>query len=398
MLSRNELKILMNECRERCVSIFMPSHRMGDTQQDPIRFKNLLRKAEELLIRNGLRPPDARKMLDPAERLVRNLFFKEHQSDGFAMFISEGVFLYYWLPVRFDELVTVNERFYVKPLLKLFSADGKFYLLCLSQDAVRLFQGSRFTMNEMKLHNIPDSLGTANRYGIWEKWATVKGTANSNALQGLRGIHGLKGTKGAQSYSYVVSGHGYGMDDRDPELFHYFRMIDKGLRHFLGGANYPLLLAGVEYLLPLYRDANTYPYLIDEGIRGNPEGLKEEELHRKAWDILEPHFTRSQKEALERYLRFSGSAPQLISSDIRNIIVAAEGGRVDTLFVAQDTQYWGKYDAAAPAVYLHAGEEPGDEDLLDLASMHTLLHSGTVYTLNAHKLPGRVPAAAIFRY
>jgi hypothetical protein len=30
------------------------------------------------------------------------------------------------------------------------------------------------------------------------------------------------------------------------------------------------VLAGVEYLLPIYREANTYPHLLAEGIHGNP--------------------------------------------------------------------------------------------------------------------------------
>lgn len=36
----------------------------------------------------------------------------------------------------------------------------------------------------------------------------------------------------------------------------------------------PLVLAGVEYLLPIYRRANTYPYLLDGGVTGNPEGRR----------------------------------------------------------------------------------------------------------------------------
>jgi len=41
----------------------------------------------------------------------------------------------------------------------------------------------------------------------------------------------------------------------------------------------PLVLAGVEYLFPIYQEANTYPDLVEEGITGNPENLKPEELH-----------------------------------------------------------------------------------------------------------------------
>ena len=50
LLDRNALWSLMEEGAERCVSIYLPTHRAGsDIQQDPIRLKNLLRRAEESL-------------------------------------------------------------------------------------------------------------------------------------------------------------------------------------------------------------------------------------------------------------------------------------------------------------------------------------------------------------
>jgi hypothetical protein len=44
MLNRKELKGLVENPKGPCVSIFMPTHFKGpETQQDPIRLKNLLR-------------------------------------------------------------------------------------------------------------------------------------------------------------------------------------------------------------------------------------------------------------------------------------------------------------------------------------------------------------------
>jgi hypothetical protein len=46
-----------------CVSLFMPTHRSGrDTEQDPIRFKNLIREVEESLTAKGLRASEVRCM------------------------------------------------------------------------------------------------------------------------------------------------------------------------------------------------------------------------------------------------------------------------------------------------------------------------------------------------
>ena len=40
----------------------------------------------------------------------------------------------------------------------------------------------------------------------------------------------------------------------------------------------------------------------------------------------------------------------------------------------------------------------GDEDLLDLAAIQTLLHDGPVYAVEPEQVPGDGPLAALFRY
>ncbi|MCE2703319.1 MAG: hypothetical protein LW859_39355 [Anabaena sp. 49633_E8] len=56
-------------------------------------------------------------------------------------------------------------------------------------------------------------------------------------------------------------------------------VVDSALHKKLRGEKAPLILAGVEYLLPIYRQANTYPYLAETGITGNAEILKMQELN-----------------------------------------------------------------------------------------------------------------------
>jgi len=54
--------------------------------------------------------------------------------------ISPEVFLYYRLPIEFQELVVVSDQFHLKPLLYLINNDGRFYLLALSQNDVRFLR------------------------------------------------------------------------------------------------------------------------------------------------------------------------------------------------------------------------------------------------------------------
>src|SRR5919106_1830704 len=164
--SKAELKTLLQLHRNGCVSIYMPIHRAGpEVQQDPIRLKNLLREAEARLCAGDIRAPEARTILEPAQNLLQNDLFWRYQSDGLALFLAPGAFHYYCLPYEFAELVVVTDRFHLKPLLPLLSSRGRqFFVLAVSQNAVRLLDCTQYEINEIAVENIPSSLTEALKY------------------------------------------------------------------------------------------------------------------------------------------------------------------------------------------------------------------------------------------
>jgi len=155
--TKDDLHDLIEKEDRASISIYLPTFRAGkEVAQNSIRFKNLLRKAEENLRETGIKPAsELQKLLKPAERLLANDFFWRNQSDGLAVFLSSDEFRDYRVPMHFDELVVVASRFHIKPLLTMLAADGRFYLLALSQNDVRLFQGTHYAVTEIE----PDDLG-----------------------------------------------------------------------------------------------------------------------------------------------------------------------------------------------------------------------------------------------
>ena len=128
-----------------CVSVFLPAHRMTpDSGQDAIRLRNLLDEAEKRLVAGDLRAPVAREVLRPGRDLLRPGWFWSYQSDGLAVFLAPGWSRIFRLPKEFPELVVVTGRFHIKPLLALLAA-GRFYVLALSQNQVRLLEGTPIT-------------------------------------------------------------------------------------------------------------------------------------------------------------------------------------------------------------------------------------------------------------
>lgn len=378
----DDLKALIERQDGPCVSLFMPTHRAGaDTQQDPIRFRNLLRQAEERLLARGLRRPDVNALLEPARKLHADSAFWWHQSDGLAVFLAEDLVRSYRVPLNLDELATVADRFHVKPLLPLFTGDGRFYVLAISQNAVRLLQGTRHSVDEVEVPDMPASLADA--LGIDEK-------------EGVQ-------VRSGGAYSKAEGGgifHGHDVTPQEKaHIRQFFHRVDERLRPALSGERAPLVLAAVDFLFPIYEDANGYGYLVtDEGIEGNPEELSNQALHQGAWAIVAPLFKQAQAEAAAEYAQLAGSGDVRASNQPGEVVAAAYHGRVKTLFVPVGVQQWGRFDPETGAVALHADAERDDEDLLDFAAIHTLVNNGAVYAVPPDQVPGGALIAAVFRY
>jgi hypothetical protein len=385
IVTREDLKDLLEAREGPCVSLYQPAHRAGpDTrayaQQDLIRFKNLLRDAERRLTATGLRAREARGLLEPARGLLTDPVFWQYQAEGLAVFVAPGVMRTFRVPLRLEELVVVAERFHVKPLITLLAGDGVFYVLALSQNEVRLLAGTRDHLGQIELPGAPRSLAEALQYDDPER-----------QLQFHTGTPAAGDRRAA-----MFHGHGVGTDDAKVNLLRFFQQVDRAVTGLLKGASVPLVLAGVEYLLPIYREANTHPLLLPDGIAGNPEGLRPDELHARAWPIVEPQFLKTREAAAARYRELNGTGKT--SNEARDVVLAAADGRVDVLFVAVGTRIWGTFAPDTRMVELRE-EEPGrTEDLLNVAAIHTILNRGTVYAVPPADMVEGAPVAAIFRY
>jgi len=363
------------------ISIFMPTYSSGpQTQQNPIRLKNLLQRAEESLVTQGVRGPDAHELLKPATDLFEDGLFWREQGDGLAVFLAQGAFQRYRLPLPLEEQVVLSDRFHVKPLLPLFSGDGRFYVLALSQGEVRLLLGTRLTVSEVQVEGMPKDIHVALRFDEHEREG---------------GSYGGDQARGGERTA-VFYGIGARKDVTKINILRYFQQIDRSLHSVLRDERVPLVVAGVDFLLPIYKEANTYDHLLAEGVPGNPETLNDKDLQQQAWRVVEPYFRHEQEEALSRYFELVGTGRA--SSDPRDVVLSAQQGRVDTLLTTMGVETWGSFDPDTTAVELHAERQPGDEDLADLATVQSILNRGSVYTLPREQMPGGAPLAAIFRY
>ena len=375
-----KLKELLEVRSDWCISLFMPTFRAGQkTEQNPIRYKNLLSEAEKQLLARELGKAKVDTVLKKARNLFEASTFWQHQSDGLAIFIADDVLHLFRLPVAFEEKVVVTTRFHIKPLLSLLNNDGNFYVLALSQKQVRLLAGNQYSIDEINLVDTPETLEQT----LPDEWPKQN-------LQYQTGTPSASGTQAA-----MYHGHDSGNEIKD-RLRKWFRKIDKEVTTLLANTHSPLILAGVDNLFPLYKEVNSYAHLVDEGISGNPDKMKADEFHPLAWPLVAPLFKKEREDALAKYRKLAGTAQTTV--EMTEALLATLHGRVEVLIVALGVQVWGKLNKENDEVTLSETKQPGSEDLLDLAAVQTLVNGGSVFAVAPEEVPENSLIAAVLRY
>ena len=389
LFNREELTRLVDLQDGTCISVYMPTHRFrSDWSQNTTRLKNLLRDARDQLRDQEVRETDIDQLLGDARRLLDRPGFWRELSEGLAVFITTEASEFYRLPLSFEEIAIVEDQFHLKPLFPLIAANDRYYLLALSQNDVRLYQGTDQAISEVEAAEIPaDIVSAIQRY-------------EEPPEQGVQ-MH----TQGAsQNGDADQRHHGHGSSEdqsREPkdQLKRFFREIDESVSGYIGGEDVPLVLAGVSEYLPLYQGVNSYSNLVEDDIvAGNPEHLDMKELHNEAWDIVESVLQDRQREEMDRFRETYHQNGGLASSNFHEILPACAYGRVDTLFVPVGQYRWGRFDPETNTVEVHDSQQPGDGDLLNYAAVSAYMNGARVHALQPANMPGGRSVAATFRY
>lgn len=387
MINLSELKQLVQHQNDTCVSIFMPTHKASgeNFQVDQIRLKNLIKEVEQRVIEAApfTNSAEIEEILQPAFNLLtHNGSFWQNGEQGLAIFLSKAISKIVVLPLPVTESIFVANRFYVVPLLPSLRENGRFYILLLSQNEIHLLDATRYTAREIAQPNVPPSLAA------FLQWETPERQLQKHS-NSISAPH--------QGRSAIFHGHGVGTAEAHKERLHRFlQTVAIGVAKQLKHQNLPLLLVGAEYMLAIYRKLNQYPHLVEEEIHGSFKTWNQEDLLQKAWAKVHGAFQVSQKEDVARLQHLINSGRS--SNYIRQILVAAKEGRIETLFITVDQQQWGYFDRATNSISLRQTAAPDDEELFNLAAVYTLQNGGTVHVLSTAEMPTKTDIAAIFRY
>ena len=372
-----DFTVLAAEHVPPCVSIYASNAVGGESAQEQLpRLKNLLQTASPNLRDSSMTVEEAQALLTYNWRAVQEGQPQHPSAEGLAVFISRDFFGFSHLPARVADRVTVGSEFFVRPLLSLIPHDDRFHILALSQKHVKLFEGSRRGMREQTLQATPENLHEDLEGHSFEQRYQMHTASSRESLQ-----------KGAVF-------HGPSLRNKD-RLIHFFRDVDKGVADVLKGQQAPLILAAVDYLVPIYRTANTYTHLLDHAIIGSPDLLSPNELYAAGWKIVEEEMAKAADGAFAVYTQHANTP--LTSNNLRETLAAAHRGLVRFLFVQSAGERWGLL-VPPDTVHVHGVQEPGDGELLNLAAILTIRHGGHVYVVPQSQLAQGADTAAVFRY
>ncbi|MEO9255531.1 MAG: hypothetical protein ABI305_08335 [Tepidiformaceae bacterium] len=151
---RNAIRDLVAQQEYPSVSILMPTHRAHpETQQDPIRLKNLIEQARRRLEEEvGKRP--SWPLMERLEGLAEEIDWRQNM-EGLALFANDNFSTFERLPFTVDERVSIDRNFETRALVTAFQRFPRYRVLTLAEQPSRLFEGENTTLEEVEQYGFP---------------------------------------------------------------------------------------------------------------------------------------------------------------------------------------------------------------------------------------------------
>ncbi|MGB3182324.1 MAG: hypothetical protein WBB45_13110 [Cyclobacteriaceae bacterium] len=389
IFTKADLEELAKVRGEHCVSIYIPTHQRGaevNEGQDSILFKNQIQELENKLEEKGMAPREIEALMKEPRNLLDDGDFWRHQWNGLAMFISDGYFRYFRLPMEFEAKNMVNRSFHLKELIPMFGGNGTYFILALSLNKMRFFEASRDQIYEVNMEeNAPNGMEQVMKYYDLEK-----------SVQFRTGVGNSASTAAAANYH----GQGGGKDDKEAYVNEYLRLVDDAISEVIYDNHAPLIIASVDYLQPMFRKVSHHNNIMDTGINGNPDQMSAKDLHTKTWTVMKDHFEKRRDDHMKHYNDLAGTGKT--SYDINQIVPAALNGRIETLFVKKGAEHkWGVFHKDTQNIEIHDTRGNEDECLMSMSAVETILNGGETFIVSAEDLPEQSVEAdmvAVFRY
>lgn len=364
-----------------CVSIYLPTHRHHpDNQQDPIRYRNLVKAAEESLARKYA-GRETRALVEPLRALGTNSEFWNHTLDGLAVLATAERFEVIPLQETLRELVVVADSPHLKPLFHVTQSAERFQALCLTRKSARIYEGNRFVLDPIDANGKPVELELTEVLGdqLTEPYSAP--SAQRSGTTGMGGVHHGTGTR---------------KDEVDKDMERFFRAVDREVLKYSKASGLPLILVTLPENHATFRSVSQNGALVEARVNLNPDAVSNEELRAAAWSAMEPEYLGRLAKLRERF--GAASAHGKGTGDLSDAARAAVAGRIGTLLIEDARVIAGRIDPETGAIEKEALVDPEVDDILDDLAELGLRTGAEVFVVPADQMPTDSGVAAIYKY
>lgn len=380
--SRNDLLDLATHSSPYSISIFLPTHRSGvevNELHDMIQFKNSLQQLQQELQEKGLPMQEIESLLMGGFDLTKDDEFWHNQQESLAVFIAPGVFRYVLLPYKVKAFTYIHDTFYISPLMGLLQGRDRFYLLYLTKSGATLYEGDAWGMEEIPVPEMPRGIDDVVHFEEKDDQKLFR-TGGRSAGEGAN-FHGI----------------GAGKPDEKENISMYMDEVDETLwKKLLSTQTIPLLLAGVSYMIPLFRQRSRYRHIEEKHLAGNFDRESTAGLYNKARALMQPYFEHPFNNSVDRYFNNTGNG--LTSTIPADVIPACYYARTEILFVQKDAHLWGSFNEQDNQLTLNDERQNDDACMLNAAVSKALQNGATVFVTEKENMPEGAVIAALMRY
>ncbi len=378
LFQKKEFEELASVKTNYCISIYVPTQRVGENKESRLTLKNSVSAAEKQLLGLGLKKVEVEEYLEPVRKVVDDTSIWRLLSDTMVIFRNKDHFSVRNLPLKTKEFLLISDRFYLLPLLDMFNQNNAYFIFLLSLKKNKLYEASQHEITEIESEDVfPNNIYESAGHDVVQKSLEYRSR--------------MPGREFAPFH-----GKGEGRDYKETEVLKYMEDIDDGLKELLEGYQQPVVVASVESIFAQLKEASTLKNLYPKCIPGNFDHDNILLAHNKANELLKPYFDKQKNEKKKKYLEAPDSQ---IISDTQNVLKAAYMGQVETLFVENGRNLWGDFDEATGEASFREEKKQVDKCLIDLAARMVFLKGGNVFVAEIGDMPqSGSPLNAVLRF
>lgn len=372
-MTQQDIKRLQKIHGYPCISLFIPTHRtMPDRTQDPVRVKEHIRQAVDLLLKE-FSQRDVEPFVTRLNGLAGKIDYTKDRG-GLILFVNKDTGELYDMPFSVPEKIVIDDNFYTRPLIRAISRLFPYRVLTLGKKKVRLLRGANSTLTEIT--DSPEACAKQEGFPFEWQWEVTSDRIVQSTQEGLRDA------------SYKTA------KERE-----FFQQADHVLEMHCAHDNQPLIVVGPEELCGAFKKATKHTARIIAYVACDCSRASREEIAETIAPALQAHMTREKQAIVKDFLESIGA--QKAAAGMSEVWLRTYEGRVRILLIEDDFTFSGFKNQAKPEEIVPCQDKTVagvTTDLVDDLIELVLSKDGTVVFIPADALKNHGHVGAILRY